>query len=153
MEWEPRDKLLKSCFCKEGHLRIPESNGCYDPIRRVVTLKDACFADYHCNDLPNTACIFDEMVPKFNKSCQCLKGNKPFDANTRTGLIEGCAPLTDQDKATVLGIFKIWNETDFNLTSIMNFQAVLQGIQLILGLNGYQGLYKGLNMIQLLEWM
>jgi hypothetical protein len=50
-QWLPRDTLLKSCFCKSGHLRIPESKGCYDPIRRVVTLRDACFADYHCNDL------------------------------------------------------------------------------------------------------
>ena len=61
------------------------------------------FADYHCNDLPNTMCSFDEMIPKFNNSCQCVKGNKPFEANPRTGLIEGCAPLTDADKATVLG--------------------------------------------------
>lgn len=73
-DWEPRDKLLKSCFCKEGHLRIPDSNGCYDPIRRVVTLKDACFADYHCNDLPNTRCAFDPDVQKYNASCQCVQG-------------------------------------------------------------------------------
>lgn len=88
-EWEPRDSLLKSCFCKKGHVRIPQSKGCYDPIRRVVTLGDACFANYHCNDLPNTACLFDRDVPKFNSSCQCIKGNKPFDPNARTGLIEG----------------------------------------------------------------
>ena len=50
-DWEDREKLLKSCFCKEGHIRIPLSTGCYDPVRRVVTLKDPCFADYHCNDL------------------------------------------------------------------------------------------------------
>ena len=38
-EWEPRDTLLKSCFCRAGHLRIPQSKGCYDPIRKVVTLR------------------------------------------------------------------------------------------------------------------
>ena len=103
MEWEPRDTLLKSCFCKEGHVRIPDSNGCYDPIRKVVTIKDACFADYHCNDLPNSVCAYDQNIPKYNSSCQCLKGNKPFDPNPRTGLIEGCAPLTDADKASILG--------------------------------------------------
>ena len=102
-EWEPRDALLKSCFCKEGHVRIPQSQGCYDPIRKVVTLMDACFANYHCNDLPNTHCTMDKNVPKFNNSCQCIKGNKPFDPDPRTGLIEGCAPLTDADKATILG--------------------------------------------------
>ena len=102
-EWEDRDTLLKSCFCKEGHLRIPLSKGCYDPIRQVVTLRDACFADYHCNDLPNTECSFDQDVPKYNHSCQCIPGNKPFDPDPRTGLIEGCAPLTEADKASVLG--------------------------------------------------
>merc|ERR1719323_1391863 len=64
---------------------------------------DACFANYHCNDLPNTHCTMDKNVPKFNNSCQCIKGNKPFDPDPRTGLIEGCAPLTDADKATILG--------------------------------------------------
>ena len=102
-EWEDRDTLLRSCFCKEGHLRIPESKGCYDPVRKVVTIRDACFAEYHCNDLPNTACVYDKDVPKYNSSCQCIKGNKPFEPNPRTGLIEGCAPLTDADKATILG--------------------------------------------------
>ena len=102
-DWEERDTLLKSCFCKEGHVRIPQSRGCYDPIRKVVTVKDACFTNYHCNDLPNTACVMDRDIPKYNSSCQCIKGNKPFDPNPRTGLIEGCAPLTDADKATILG--------------------------------------------------
>ena len=109
-EWEPRDALLKSCFCKEGHVRIPQSQGCYDPIRKVVTLMDACFANYHCNDLPNTHCTMDKNVPKFNNSCQCIKGNKPFDPDPRTGLIEGCAPLTDADKATILGKDSIYIE-------------------------------------------
>ena len=53
--------------------------------------------------MPNTACTFDRNTPKYNSSCQCIKGNKPFDPNPRTGLIEGCAPLTDADKATILG--------------------------------------------------
>ncbi len=30
--------------------------GCYDPIRKVVTLRDGCFADHHCEHLPNTIC-------------------------------------------------------------------------------------------------
>ena len=38
-DWEPRDTLLKSCFCRAGHVRIPQSKGCYDPIRRVITLR------------------------------------------------------------------------------------------------------------------
>ena len=83
--------------------RIPLSDGCYDPIRRVVTLGDTCFADYHCNDLPNTACYEDLLVPQYNKPCQCLPGNKPFLPDPRTGLVEGCAPLTEQDMATVRG--------------------------------------------------
>ena len=113
-EWEPRDTLLKSCFCREGNMRIPLSKGCYDPIRRVVTLKDACFADYHCKDLPNTMCAFDKDVQRYNKSCQCIPGNKPFDTDPRTGLIEGCAPLTETDKASVLGCAKkILVEDDF----------------------------------------
>ena len=70
------DELLKSCWCKIGHIRIPESKGCYDPIRKVVTLRDACFADYHCNDLPNTVCAYDVNMERYNKSCQCLPGNK-----------------------------------------------------------------------------
>ena len=82
-EWEDREKLLKSCFCKEGHIRIPLSTGCYDPVRRVVTLKDPCFADYHCKDLPNTGCLFDRTVPAYNRSCQCIPGNKPFDPEPR----------------------------------------------------------------------
>ena len=69
----------------------------------MTNFRDACFAHYHCNDLPNTACTFDQNIPKYNASCQCIKGNKPFDPNPRTGLIEGCAPLTDSDKATILG--------------------------------------------------
>ena len=70
---------------------------------KFLIFRDACFSDYHCNDLPNTACSFDKNIPKYNSSCQCIKGNKPFDPNPRTGLIEGCAPLTDADKATILG--------------------------------------------------
>ena len=79
------DEILKSCWCEEGHMRIPESRGCYDPIRKVVTLKDACFADYHCNDLPNTVCAHDTFMDRYNRSCQCLPGNKPFEPNPRTG--------------------------------------------------------------------
>ena len=90
-------------------MRIPESRGCYDPIRKVVTLKDACFADYHCNDLPNTGCYEDLVVPQYNKSCQCLPGNKPFLPDPRTGLVEGCAPLTERDMATVQGCSRKFN--------------------------------------------
>ena len=68
----------------------------YWPIRKVVTLQDGCFADYHCNDLPNTECSEDLLMPRYNKSCQCIPGNKPFLPDPRTGLVEGCAPLTDQ---------------------------------------------------------
>ena len=50
-----------------------------------MTLKDACFADYHCNDLPNTVCAHDTLMDRYNKSCQCLPGNKPFEPNPRTG--------------------------------------------------------------------
>ncbi len=57
--------------------------GCYDPIREVVTLRDACFADYHCQHLPNTRCAPDNEVPKYNSSCQCVPGYKPFDAEPR----------------------------------------------------------------------
>ena len=32
-KWREGDTLLKSCWCKPGHLRIPQSAGCYDPIR------------------------------------------------------------------------------------------------------------------------
>ena len=102
-KWKDGDTLLKSCWCKEGHLRIPQSAGCYDPIRKVVTLQDGCFADYHCNDLPNTHCSEDLLMPRYNKSCQCLPGNKPFLPDPRSGLVEGCAPLTEQDLATVQG--------------------------------------------------
>ena len=42
-------------------------------------------------------------MPKFNKSCQCVPGHKPFEPDARTGLIEGCAPLTAADKGTVSG--------------------------------------------------
>lgn len=82
-EWKPKDIMLKSCFCREGHIRIPKSRGCYDPIREVVTLRDACFADYHCDHLPNTRCVADLEVPKYNKSCQCLPGYKAFDMDPR----------------------------------------------------------------------
>jgi len=101
--WKEGDELLKSCWCKAGHIRIPESKGCYDPVRKVVTLRDACFADYHCNDLPNTVCAYDLDMKRYNQSCQCLPGNKPFEPDPRTGLVEGCAPLTKQDKATING--------------------------------------------------
>jgi hypothetical protein len=103
VEWDERDKLLKSCFCREGTIRIPLSNGCYDPIRQVVTLKDPCFTAYHCNDLPNTQCQFDRDVPRYNMSCQCIPGHRPFEHDPRTGLVEGCAALTDVDKNTILG--------------------------------------------------
>ena len=62
----------------------------------MVTIQDGCFADYHCNDLPNTYCAEDLLLPRYNRSCQCLPGNKPFLPDPRTGLVEGCAPLTDQ---------------------------------------------------------
>ena len=107
--WEAGDSLLKSCWCKAGHVRIPQSAGCYDPVRKVVTLQDACFADYHCNDLPNTGCYEDLLVPQYNKSCQCLPGNKPFLPDPRTGLVEGCAPLTERDMATVQGCSRRFN--------------------------------------------
>lgn len=42
------------------------------PIRKVVTLQDACFADYHCNHLPNALCTLDMEMPKYNMSCQCI---------------------------------------------------------------------------------
>ena len=102
-DWKDGDEILKSCWCKKGHMRIPESKGCYDPIRKVVTLRDACFADYHCNDLPNTICAHDMFMARYNRSCQCIPGNKPFAPNPRTGLVEGCAPLTKKDKATISG--------------------------------------------------
>ena len=102
-KWKEGDTLLKSCWCREGHIRIPQSEGCYDPIRKVVTLQDACFADYHCNDLPNTICSLDMLMPLYNMSCQCIPGNKPFEADPRTGLVEGCAPLTNKDKTSIDG--------------------------------------------------
>ena len=100
-QWREGDTLLRSCWCRAGHLRIPQSAGCYDPVRRVVTIQDGCFADYHCNDLPNTYCAEDLLLPRYNKSCQCLPGNKPFLPDPRTGLVEGCAPLTDQVSNTI----------------------------------------------------
>jgi hypothetical protein len=41
--WKEGDSLLKSCWCKEGRVRIPESRGCYDPIRKVSERLDALF--------------------------------------------------------------------------------------------------------------
>jgi len=108
-KWKEGDTLLRSCWCKLGHIRIPQSAGCYDPVRKVITLQDGCFADYHCNDLPNTHCSEDLTMPRYNKSCQCLPGNKPFLPDPRTGLVEGCAPLTEQDKATVQGCSRKFN--------------------------------------------
>jgi len=108
-KWKDGDTLLRSCWCKLGHIRIPQSAGCYDPVRKVITLQDGCFADYHCNDLPNTHCSEDLTMPRYNKSCQCLPGNKPFLPDPRTGLVEGCAPLTEQDKATVQGCSRRFN--------------------------------------------
>ena len=61
-EWAEGDTILRSCWCKEGRVRIPESRGCYDPIRKVVTLRDACFAHYHCNHLPNTLCSLGKHI-------------------------------------------------------------------------------------------
>ena len=103
-----------------GHLRIPQSssNGCYDPIRRVVTLGDACFADFHCNDLPNTYCKYDSTMPRYNSSCQCVPNNKPFKANKRTGLVEGCSKLTKEDRYTVLGCstrFEVLSEVAYHV--------------------------------------
>ena len=69
------NRTLSSVFF---FVRIPHSDGCYDPIRRVVTLGDTCFADYHCNDLPNTFCKEDMSIPKYNHSCQCMHEFKPF---------------------------------------------------------------------------
>jgi hypothetical protein len=37
-QWKEGDTLLKSCWCKEGRVRIPESRGCYDPIRKARSL-------------------------------------------------------------------------------------------------------------------
>ena len=98
---------------KAGHVRIPKSSsqGCYDPIRKVVTIGDACFTDFHCNDLPNTYCKKDLSIPRFNNSCQCLPNHKPFKANKRTGLLEGCSKLTEEDRYTILGcstLFKVF---------------------------------------------
>ena len=52
--WEDRDTLLKSCFCREGHLRIPISKGCYDPIRQVGFKLDLRFSGNGtaCTPLP-----------------------------------------------------------------------------------------------------
>ena len=38
-QWKEGDTLLKSCWCKEGRVRIPESRGCYDPIRKVMLVR------------------------------------------------------------------------------------------------------------------
>jgi hypothetical protein len=46
-------------------------------------------------------CASDRNVPKFNNSCQCVPGNKAFEPDPRTGLVEGCAPLTDADRWTL----------------------------------------------------
>ena len=43
------------------------------------------------------------FMDRYNRSCQCIPGNKPFEPNPRTGLVEGCAPLTKKDKATISG--------------------------------------------------
>ena len=53
--------------------------------------------------LSNIYYYLDREMPKFNKSCQCVPGHKPFEPDARTGLIEGCAPLTSADKGTVSG--------------------------------------------------
>ena len=42
-------------------------------------------------------------MPRYNMSCQCLPGNKPFLPDPRTGLVEGCAPLTDQVQSLASG--------------------------------------------------
>ena len=39
-------------------------------------------------------------------------GNKPFEPDPRTGLVEGCAPLTKQDKATVAGCSRRFSISD-----------------------------------------
>ena len=41
-------------------------SGCYDPIRKVVTIRDGCFADHHCAHLPNTICT----LGKYHYSCK-----------------------------------------------------------------------------------
>ena len=114
--------MLQIAFLMQaGHMRIPESNtkGCYDPIRKVVTMGDSCFADYHCNDLPNTFCKYDGAIPRYNHSCQCLQNHKPFAAHARTGLIEGCSMLTEEDKYTVLGC-----STRFMVYRYLNMSSV-----------------------------
>ena len=37
--WPAGTSLLRSCWCRAGSLRIPRSQGCYDPVRKVVTLQ------------------------------------------------------------------------------------------------------------------
>ena len=49
--------------------------------------------------------ILDMEMVKYNMSCQCVPGHKPFEADPRTGLIEGCAPLTAEDKEGHMKIF------------------------------------------------
>ena len=34
-KWKDGDTLLRSCWCKLGHIRIPQSAGCYDPVRSI----------------------------------------------------------------------------------------------------------------------
>ncbi len=92
----------------------------------MVTLRDACFANYHCEHLPNTHCAPDRMVLTYNNSCQCIPGNKPFDKDPRTGLIEGCAPLTEADRSSVLGCGdKIEIEDDFQWVPRHNIFSLL----------------------------
>ena len=47
--------------------------------------------------------IFSLCAEFCPRSCQCIPGNKPFDPEPRTGLVEGCAPLTEADKNSVMG--------------------------------------------------
>ena len=115
---------------KAGHVRIPKSSsqGCYDPIRKVVTIGDSCFADFHCNDLPNTYCKQDLNIPRYNNSCQCLPNHKPFKANKRTGLLEGCSKLTEEDRYTILGCSTLFKVRHIYF-KVMNFT--------LLGLNSF----------------
>ncbi|CAB4060664.1 unnamed protein product [Lepeophtheirus salmonis] len=69
----------------------------------LFTLKEACFSDHHCESLPNTACKSDYEIPRYNHSCQCLLGHKPFNPDPKTGLIEGCSILTEKEKLTIHG--------------------------------------------------
>ncbi len=66
------------------------------------------------------------MVLTYNNSCQCIPGNKPFDKDPRTGLIEGCAPLTEADRSSVLGCGdKIEIEDDFQWVPRHNIFSLL----------------------------